>query len=83
LIPIHSAGAERLAAATAHSAQAGSYETNVADSKSAMDFALAARQGLCFQRLMILFIRPIDLIFQTIINARQKNNELDHLMKNL
>jgi hypothetical protein len=55
----------------------------VADSKSAMDSALAARKGLCFQGLIIPLIPPIDLIVQTIFNDRQKNNELDHLVKNL
>jgi hypothetical protein len=48
-----------------------------------MDSALAARQRLCFQGLIIPLIQPIDLIFQTIFNARQKNNELDHPVKNL
>jgi hypothetical protein len=80
---MQSASAERFCGAPSHSAGARSYKTNVADSKSAMDSALPARQGLCFQGLIFPLIPPIDLIFQTIFNARQKNNELDHLVKNL
>jgi hypothetical protein len=83
MIGIQSASAERFRAPSSESTGARSYKTNVADSKSAMDSALAARKGLCFQGLIIPLIPPIDLIFQTIINARQKNNELDHLVKNL
>jgi hypothetical protein len=83
MIGIQPASAERFRALPSESAGARSYKTNVADSKSAMDSALAACKGLCFQGLIIPLIPPIDLIFQTIINARQKNNELDHLVKNL
>jgi len=83
MIGIQSESAERFRAAPSYSAGARSYKTNVADSKSAMDSGLAACNGLCFQRLTILLIQPIDLIFQIIFNARQKNNELDPPVKNL
>jgi hypothetical protein len=83
MIGIQSPSAEGFRAPSSESAGAGSYKTNVADSKSAMDSALAARKGLCFQGLIIPLIPPIDLIVQTIFNDRQKNNELDHLVKNL
>jgi hypothetical protein len=83
MIAIQSASAERFRGAPSHSAGARSCKTNVADSKSAMDSALAVRKGLCFQGLIFPLIPPIDLIFQTIFNARQKNNELDHPVENL
>jgi len=72
-----------IAAEPSNSARARSCKTNVTDSKSAADSAFGARQRLCFQGLIIPLIPPIDLIFQTIFNARQKNNELDHPVKNL
>jgi hypothetical protein len=72
-----------VAAGPSDSVRARSCKTNVSDSKSAMDSAFAARQRLCFQGLIIPLIQPIDLIFQTIFNARQKNNELDHPLENL
>jgi hypothetical protein len=80
---MQSANAERFAAGPSESARARSCKTNVSDSKSATDSAFAAHQGLCFQGLIIPLIQPIDLIVQTIFNARQKNNELDHPVKNL
>jgi hypothetical protein len=80
---MQSVNAEGFAAGPLDSARTRSCKTNVSDSKSAMDSAFASRKCLCFHGLIIPLIQPIDLIFQTIFNARQKNNELDHPMKNL
>jgi hypothetical protein len=80
---MQSVSAERFAARPSDSARTRSCKTNVSDSKSAMDSAFPFRKCLCFHGLIISLMQPIDLIFQTIFNARQKNNELDHQMKNL
>jgi hypothetical protein len=82
-IGMQSVSAERFAPGPSESVRPRSCKTNVSDLKSAMDSAFASRKYLYFHGLIIPLIQPIDLIFQTIFNARQKNNELDHPMKNL